>query len=152
LNNSPIYSLSAIKQNSRGGKMPEPVKQIIKTDKAPKAIGPYSAGVKTNQFIFTAGQLGIIPESGNIISGGIENETRQALINVQHILEEAGSSLRWVVKTTVFLQNMDEFSQMNAVYAEFFTENPPARSTVQVADLPKNANVEIEAIAMVSNA
>ena len=132
--------------------MPEPVKQIIKTDKAPKAIGPYSAGVKTNQFIFTAGQLGIIPESGNIISGGIENETRQALINVQHILEEAGSSLRWVVKTTVFLRNMDEFSQMNAVYAEFFTENPPARSTVQVAALPKNANVEIEAIAMVSNA
>jgi len=130
--------------------MPEPVKQIIKTDKAPKAIGPYSAGVKTNQFIFTAGQLGIIPESGNIISGGIENETRQALINVQHILEEAGSSLRWVVKTTVFLRNMDEFSQMNAVYAEFFTENPPARSTVQVAALPKNANVEIEAIAMVS--
>ena len=130
--------------------MPEPVKQIIKTDKAPKAIGPYSAGVKTNQFIFTAGQLGIIPESGNIISGGIENETRQALINVQHILEEAGSSLRWVVKTTVFLRNMDEFSQMNTVYAEFFTENPPARSTVQVAALPKNANVEIEAIAMVS--
>ena len=130
--------------------MPEPVKQIIKTDKAPKAIGPYSAGVKTDQFIFTAGQLGIIPESGNIISGGIENETRQALINVQHILEEAGASLRWVVKTTVFLRNMDEFSQMNTVYAEFFTENPPARSTVQVAALPKNANVEIEAIAMVS--
>ena len=130
--------------------MPEPIKQIIKTDKAPKAIGPYSAGVKTDQFIFTAGQLGIIPESGNIISGGIENETRQAIINIQHILEEAGSSLSWVVKTTVFLRNMDEFSQMNTVYAEFFTENPPARSTVQVAALPKNANVEIEAIAMVS--
>ena len=130
--------------------MPEPNKQIIKTEKAPKAIGPYSVGVKTDQFIFTAGQLGIIPESGNIIDGGIEIETRQALINIQHILEEAGSSLRWVVKTTVFLRNMDEFSQMNAVYAEFFTENPPARSTVQVAALPKNANVEIEAIAMVS--
>jgi len=130
--------------------MPKPIKQIIKTDKAPKAIGPYSAGVKTNQFIFTAGQLGIIPESGDIVHGGIENETRQALINIQHILEEAGSSLRWVVKTTVFLRNMDEFSQMNAVYAEFFKENPPARSTVQVAALPKNANVEIEAISMVS--
>ena len=130
--------------------MPKPIKQIIKTDKAPKAIGPYSAGVKTNQFIFTAGQLGIIPESGDIVQGGIENETRQALINIQHILEEAGSSLRWVVKTTVFLRNMDEFSQMNAVYAEFFKENPPARSTVQVAALPKNANVEIEAISMVS--
>jgi 2-iminobutanoate/2-iminopropanoate deaminase len=130
--------------------MPEPSKQIIRTDKAPKAIGPYSAGVKTDQFIFTAGQLGIIPESGNIIDGGIENETRQALNNIHHILEEAGSSLRWVVKTTVFLRNMDEFSQMNAVYAEFFDENHPARSTVQVAALPKNACVEIEAIALVS--
>ncbi len=128
--------------------MPEPSKQIIRTEKAPKAIGPYSAGVKTDLFIFTAGQLGIIPESGNIIDGGIENETRQALKNIHHILEEAGSSLHWVVKTTVFLRNMDEFSQMNAVYAEFFNENPPARSTVQVAALPKNASVEIEAIAL----
>jgi 2-iminobutanoate/2-iminopropanoate deaminase len=129
--------------------MPEPSKQIIRTEKAPKAIGPYSAGVKTDQFIFTAGQLGIIPESGNIIDGGIENETRQALKNIHHILEEAGSSLKWVVKTTVFLRNMDEFSKMNAVYAEFFNENHPARSTVQVAALPKNASVEIEAIALV---
>src|SRR4030065_1064742 len=130
--------------------MAEPRKEIIRTEKAPKAIGPYAAGVKTDYFIFTAGQLGIIPESGNIIEGGIENETRQALLNIQQILEAAGSSLTGVVKTTVFLRNMNEFAQMNSVYAEFFKENPPARSTVQVAALPKNGAVEIEAIALVS--
>jgi len=130
--------------------MSESNKEIIRTEKAPKAIGPYSAGVKTNQFIFTAGQLGIIPESGNIIDGGIENETRQAKINIQHILEEAGSSLGSVVKTTVFLRDMNEFSRMNTVYAEYFNENPPARSTIQAAALPKNGSVEIEAIALLS--
>src|SRR4030066_1900621 len=130
--------------------MPELIKEIIKTEKAPKAIGPYSAGVRTEEFIFTAGQLGIIPESSNIIDGGIENETRQALNNIQHILKEAGSSLSWVVKTTVYLRDMNEFALMNAVYAEFFPENPPARSTVQVAALPKNGVVEIEAIALVN--
>jgi 2-iminobutanoate/2-iminopropanoate deaminase len=129
--------------------MPITIKEIIKTDRAPKAIGPYSAGVKTEQFIFTAGQLGIIPESGNIIEGGIENETRQSLLNIQHILEEAGSSLIFVVKTTVFLRDMAEFNHMNTIYAEFFKENPPARSTVQVAALPKGAAVEIEAVALV---
>ena len=126
-----------------------PIKDVIKTDRAPKAIGPYSAGIKTQEFIFTAGQLGIVPESGNIIEGGIENETRQALHNIQNILEEASSSLNLVVKTTVFLRDMSEFTRMNAIYAEFFTENPPARSTVQVAALPKNGAVEIEAIALV---
>ena len=126
-----------------------PIKDVIKTDRAPKAIGPYSAGIKTQEFIFTAGQLGIVPESGNIIEGGIENETRQALHNIQNILEEASSSLSLVVKTTVFLRDMSEFSRMNAIYAEFFTENPPARSTVQVAALPMNGAVEIEAIALV---
>jgi 2-iminobutanoate/2-iminopropanoate deaminase len=130
--------------------MPDPLKDIIKTDRAPKAIGPYSAGVRTRGLIFTAGQLGIIPETGNIIEGGIENETRQALQNIQHILEDAGSSLGLVVKTTVFLQDMGEFSRMNTIYAEFFPENPPARSTVQVAALPKGAEIEIEAIALVT--
>ncbi len=131
--------------------MSNPIKIIIKTDRAPKAIGPYSAGIKTEQFIFTAGQLGIIPESGNVIEGGIESETRQALLNVQHILEEAGSSLDLVVKTTVYLHDMAEFTRMNTIYAEFFTENPPARSTVQVAALPKGGAVEIEAIALVAD-
>lgn len=129
--------------------MPNPIKQVIKSDQAPKAIGPYSAGIKTAHYIFTAGQLGIVPESGNIIEGGVEYETRQALINIQHILEEAGSSLRLVVKTTVFLRDMDDFPRMNAIYAEFFSEDPPARSTIQVAALPKASAVEIEAIALV---
>ncbi len=131
--------------------MTSPKKDIIKTDRAPKAIGPYSAGVETDGFIFTAGQLGIIPESGNIIEGGIENETRQALFNIQHILEAAGSSLNLVVKTTVFMRDMAEFGLMNAIYGEFFTENPPARSTIQVAALPKGGAVEIEAIALTVN-
>ena len=131
--------------------MPDHKKDIIKTDRAPKAIGPYSAGVKTNCFVFTAGQLGIIPESGNIIEGGIESETRQSLQNIQHILEEAGSSINLIVKTTVFLRDMADFNRMNAVYAEFFTEDPPARSTVQVAALPKGGAVEIEAIALVGH-
>jgi len=129
--------------------MPNPIKEIIITARAPKAIGPYSAGVKTEQMVFTAGQIGIIPESGNIIEGGIDYETRQALLNIKHILEDAGSSLDWVVKTTVYLRDMADFSRMNMIYAEFFIENPPARSTVQVAALPKNAAVEIEAIALI---
>jgi 2-iminobutanoate/2-iminopropanoate deaminase len=125
------------------------IKEIIKTEKAPKAIGPYSAGVKTEQFIFTAGQLGIVPETGNIIDGGVESETRQSLTNIKNILEKGGSSLNWVVKTTVFLRDMNDFSLMNSIYAEFFLYDPPARSTVQVAALPKGAAVEIEAIALV---
>ena len=129
--------------------MSDHIKQIIKTEKAPKAIGPYSAGVKTDHFIYTAGQLGIVPETGNIIDGGVESETRQALKNIHNILEEGGSSLNWVVKTTVFLRDMNDFSLMNSIYAEFFLDNPPARSTVQVAALPKGAAIEIEAIALV---
>jgi 2-iminobutanoate/2-iminopropanoate deaminase len=125
------------------------IKEIIKTEKAPKAIGPYSAGVKTEQFIYTAGQLGIVPETGNIIDGGVESETRQSLTNIKNILEKGGSSLNWVVKTTVFLRDMNDFSLMNSIYAEFFLDDPPARSTVQVAALPKGAAVEIEAIALV---
>jgi 2-iminobutanoate/2-iminopropanoate deaminase len=128
--------------------MPEQVKEIIQAERAPKAIGPYSAGVKTGQLIFTAGQLGIIPETGNIIEGGIEQETRQALQNIQAILEQAGSSLTLVVKTTVFLRDMAEFTRMNQIYAGFFQQEPPARSTIQVAALPKGAAVEIEAIAL----
>jgi 2-iminobutanoate/2-iminopropanoate deaminase len=128
--------------------MPDQTKEIIKTDQAPKAIGPYSVGVKTPSFIFTAGQAGINPESGNLVDGGIENETRQTLINIQHILEDAGSSMGLVVKTTVFLQDMADFTRMNVVYAEFFKSDPPARSTVQVAALPEGATVEIEAIAL----
>ncbi len=123
-------------------------KEIIIADKAPKAIGPYSVGTRVGDLIFTAGQIGLDRESGELVPGGIEAETRQALINLQSILEAAGTSLSQVVKTTVFLRDINDFSRMNGVYAQFFTENHPARSAVQVAALPKGAAVEIEAIAV----
>ena len=125
-------------------------KKIVSTSKAPKAIGPYSQAILTDELIFTAGQVGLIPETMEIIEGGVEAQTRQVLTNLKHILECADSGLKYVVKTTVFLQSMDDFAAMNGVYAEFFPENPPARSTVAVAALPKGALVEIECIAMIS--
>jgi len=127
-------------------------KQIISTENAPKAIGPYSAGIRSGQFVFTAGQLGIDPQTGELVSGGIEAETRQALTNLKHVLEAGGASLNDVVKTTVFLRDINDFSRMNGVYAEFFTLNPPARSAVQVAALPKSGAVEIEAVAVIASA
>lgn len=123
-------------------------KSIVTTDKAPKALGPYSAGVSTGCMVFTAGQVGIDPATGKIVEGGIQAQTRQVFKNLQAILEAAGSSLDQVVKTTVFLQDMGEFALMNEVYASFFTEQFPARSTFQVAALPAGAAVEIEAIAL----
>ena len=125
-----------------------PEKQIITAEKAPKPIGPYSAGVRAGPFIYTAGQIGIDPATGDLVPGGIEAETHQALTNVKNILEAAGASMDRVVKTTVFLGEMLDFARMNAVYAKFFTAAPPARSTVAVAGLPKGASVEIEAVAI----
>jgi 2-iminobutanoate/2-iminopropanoate deaminase len=122
-------------------------KKVIKSDKAPKPIGPYSVAIQTGNLVFTSGQLGLDPATGNLIQGGIEAQTRQALTNISHVLADAGSGLECVVKTIVFMKDMAEFTKMNAVYAEFFTGNPPARSTVQ-ADLPKGGSVEIEAIAI----
>ncbi len=130
--------------------MSKPTKEVIRTDKAPKAIGPYSPGIRTESFIFTAGQAGVIPETGKIIEGGIENETRQTLQNIKNILEAAGSSMDHVVKTTVFLRDMTDFSRMNAIYAEFFKDKPPARTTVQAAALPLGVAVEIEVIGLVN--
>ena len=124
-------------------------KKIITSEKAPKALGPYSVAVRTGDLVFTSGQLGLDPQTGNLVPGGIEAETRQALINLGHVLADSGSGLEVVVKTTVFLRDMADFPKMNTVYAEFFPENPPARSTVQVAALPKNGAVEIETIALV---
>jgi 2-iminobutanoate/2-iminopropanoate deaminase len=125
-----------------------PEKQIITAEKAPKPIGPYSAGVRAGPFIYTAGQIGIDPATGDLVSGGIEAETRQVLTNLKNILEAAGASMDQVVKTTVFLGEMLDFARMNAVYSEFFTSAPPARTTVAVAGLPKGASVEIEAVAL----
>ncbi|MGB2955453.1 MAG: RidA family protein [Anaerolineales bacterium] len=123
-------------------------KEIVTAEKTPRAIGPYSAAVKAGDLIFTAGQLGIDPESGEFVPGGIEAETRQALLNLQAVLEAAGSSLKSVVKTTVFLRDMNDFGVMNVIYGEFFTEDYPARSAVQAARLPKDGAVEIEAVAL----
>ena len=127
-------------------------KTIITTDKAPKAIGPYSAGVSTGHLIFTAGQLGINPETSKMVEGGIQVQTRQALSNLKAVLEAAGSGLEWVIKTTVFLQDIGEFKQMNEVYGTFFTKEFPARSAIQVAALPLGAAVEIEAVALLPDA
>ncbi len=126
-------------------------KEIISTPHAPAAVGPYSQAVATNGMIFTAGQLGLIPETGQMIEGDVAAQTRQVLQNLKAVLEAAGSGLDAIVKTTVFLQNMDDFAAMNGVYSEFFTAPFPARSTVEVAKLPKNALVEIECVALVKS-
>jgi len=125
-------------------------REIVSTEKAPKAIGPYSAAVKAGNFVFTAGQLGIDPGSGEFVPGGIEAQTKKALENLSAVLDAAGTTLANVVKTTVFLDDMDDFSDMNGIYGQFFTENFPARSAVQAAKLPKGGLVEIEAVALLS--
>ena len=124
-------------------------KKIVSTEKAPKAIGPYSQAIRTESLVFTAGQIGLDPATMELVEG-VEAQTRQALTNLKHVLETADSGLNYVIKTTVFLQDMGDFAKMNAVYAEFFPENAPARSTVQVAGLPKGGLVEIECIALLS--
>ncbi len=124
-------------------------RKIIHTDKAPAAVGPYSQAVKSKRMVFTAGQIPLDPATGKLVEGGIEEQTRQALTNLKAVLKAAGSGMNAVMKTTVFLLDMGEFAAMNAVYAEFFPKNPPARSAVQVAALPLGARVEIEAIALV---
>lgn len=123
------------------------MKQIVSTSKAPAAIGPYSQATEAGGFLFISGQLPIDPATGVFAPGAVSEQTRQSLKNIGAILEEAGCGFQNVVKTTVFLQSMDDFAAMNAVYSEFFTENCPARAAVEVARLPKGALVEIEAIA-----
>lgn len=121
---------------------------VVITDKAPKAIGPYSVAIQTADMVFCSGQVAFDPTTGEIVQGGVEAETRQVLTNLKNVLEAAGTDLAHVVKTTVFLRDMADFPKMNAIYAEFFIENPPARSTVAVAGLPRGVAVEIEAIAL----
>jgi len=123
-------------------------RRIIATDKAPAAVGPYSQAVRVDNSIFTAGQIALDPATGKLIEGGIAEQTRQVLQNLSAVLEAAESSLAQVIKTTVYLTDMDDFAAMNQVYAEFFSTDPPARTTVQVARLPLGARVEIEAIAV----
>lgn len=118
----------------------------VKTDKAPQAIGPYSQGVQTGSLVYTSGQIPAHPASG-AIAQGIEMQTRQAIENVKAVLEAAGASLSDVVKTTVFIKDMNDFAKINGIYSEYFTEPYPARSCVEVARLPKDVSIEIEAIA-----
>jgi len=126
-------------------------KMVVSTKEAPAAVGPYSQAIRTGNMVFTAGQIPLDPTTGKMLEDDITIQTEQVLKNLTAVLEAAGSSLDNVVKCTVFLQDMGEFGAMNAVYAQFFTENPPARSAVQAAALPLGARVEIEAIALVAS-
>ncbi|KAF7725341.1 hypothetical protein EC973_009681 [Apophysomyces ossiformis] len=120
----------------------------VQTAAAPAALGPYAQAIKANGMVFTSGQIPMVPETGNIIEGGITEQTRQSLTNVSAVLAASGSSLEKVIKTTVFLKDMNDFGAMNEVYATFFDKHQPARSCVQVARLPKDVAVEIEAVAL----
>jgi 2-iminobutanoate/2-iminopropanoate deaminase len=127
------------------------LREPISTASAPAAIGPYSQAIATGELVFASGQIALDPTSGQLVQGDVGEQTRQALRNVRAVLEAAGSSLDRVVKATVFLTQMADFAAMNAVYGEAFTSEPPARSTVAVADLPRGARVEIEVIALRGN-
>lgn len=121
---------------------------LIQTEKAPAAVGPYSQGVSVHELVFTSGQLSFVPETGELICDDIQKATRQALDNLKAVLEEGGASLETVVKVTVFVKDMENFSLINEVYAEYFKNHKPARSLVEVARLPKDGVIEIEAIAL----
>jgi 2-iminobutanoate/2-iminopropanoate deaminase len=137
------FSVDVAAQSSR--------KRVVETVDAPKVIGPYSQGIVANGFVFTAGQIGSDPKTGVSVEGGIAEQTEQALKNIAAVLKASGSSMDDVVKTTVFLADINDFAKMNEVYARYFKAPFPARSTVQVARLPRDARVEIEAVAVVSN-
>ncbi len=126
------------------------MKEIIATDQAPRAIGPYSQAVRAGNVIFASGQIPIDPATGEFVAGGVAEQTEQVMRNITAVLEAAGSGLNQIVKTTVFLADMNDFTAMNEVYARFFPETPPARATIQAARLPRDAKVEIEAIAVLS--
>jgi 2-iminobutanoate/2-iminopropanoate deaminase len=124
-------------------------KQIINTDKAPAAIGPYNQAIVANGFLFISGQIALDPASGQLIQGSVQDETHRVMKNLDAILQSAGASFTNVVKTTIFLKSMDDFAQVNEVYASYFTSHFPARETVEVSKLPRNVNVEISMIAAV---
>src|SRR5947199_6140961 len=124
------------------------VREVIKTEGAPAAIGPYSQAVRANGFIFASGQIPLDPKTGEFVAGGVAEQTEQVMRNLTAVLEAAGSGLNRIVKTTVFLADMNDFAAMNEVYGPYFQENPPARENVEAARLPRDARVEIEAIAL----
>ena len=124
-------------------------KKAIETKDAPKAIGPYSQAIVANGFVYTAGQIGTDPKTGSLVTGGIAEQTEQALNNLEAVLKAAGTSVDAVVKTTVFLADINDFAAMNEIYGKRFTKPYPARSTVQVARLPRDARVEIEVVALI---
>ena len=124
-------------------------KETVFTNKAPEAIGPYSQAIKIGSLVFTSGQIPLDPVTGKLISDDIIDQTSQVLKNLEEVLKAAGSSLQKVIKTTIFIQNMEDFGLINEVYGRFFAENPPARSTVEVSRLPKDVKIEIEAIAQI---
>ena len=124
------------------------MREIVKTENAPQAIGPYSQAVRAGGFVFISGQIPLDPKTGQFVEGGVREQTEQVLRNLSAVLEAAGTSLGRVVKTTVFLADMNDFAAMNEVYGRYFAEEPPARATVEAARLPKDARVEIEVIAL----
>ncbi|WP_029520535.1 RidA family protein [Persephonella sp. IF05-L8] len=121
--------------------------QIIETDKAPKAIGPYSQAIKYESFVFVSGQIAIDPKTQEFIGGSVEKQTERVMENIKAILEEAGLNMNHVVKTTIYLKDINDFEKVNEVYGRYFTEHKPARATVEVSNLPKGALVEIEVVA-----
>jgi 2-iminobutanoate/2-iminopropanoate deaminase len=123
------------------------MKTIIETDRAPKPVGPYSQAVKAGGFLFCSGQIAIDPKNNQVMTGPVEEQAKQVLENIRAVLEKAGLGFQNVVKTTIFLANMDDFATVNEVYARYFSEQPPARSTIAVAGLPKGVHVEIEVLA-----
>ncbi len=124
------------------------MREIIKTESAPAAIGPYSQAVRAGGFVFASGQIPLDPKTGQFVEGGVREQTEQVMRNLTAVLEAAGTGLDRVVKTTVFLADMNDFAAMNEVYGQYFVENPPARATVQAARLPRDARVEIEVVAL----
>ncbi len=123
--------------------------QMIETDKAPKAIGPYSQAVKCENMLFISGQIAINPKTQEMVEGGIEEQTKQVMENIKGILEEVGINMEHIVKTTIYLKNLDDFTVVNEIYGSYFEKHKPARATVEVSNLPKGALIEIEAIACI---
>ncbi len=148
---SDIYTQTSTSKavSTQGQKSTTTRRRIVKTDKAPQGIGVYSQAIVAGELVFTSGQIGIDSKTGQMVEGGFEAQAEQVLRNLAVVLEAAGSDMSQVLKTTVFLADMDDFNKMNEIYRRHFKEDPPARSTVQVARLPRNAMIEIEAVALV---